>query len=233
MSFTQPPGDPAESVPIPNRRTDTQNDFDAKTDVYLNWLSAFRNWLASFRSWAVTFMQEVTGAIQGIEGNKNAAQNAAAAAALSAESAAVIAGATRWAAGNYTQGAAVWSPISLLTYRRIPAGTTASAVDPANDQAGWRLSGSQYSLPQQELATAGPHQLAVGVHYIILHASAECLMPGNAAPQDLLRITNKSGAVTPILRRNGTTFDGIADDMQLNSTRADKVFTMSASRGWI
>ena len=31
----------------------------------------------------------------------------------------------------------------------------------------------------------------------------------------------------------GKMANGIADDMQLNSTRADKVFTMSASRGWI
>lgn len=232
MSFTPPPAAPAESVPIPNRRTDAQEAFDLKTDAYLNWTAAFRNWLAGLVAWLTTFLAELGTAISGIENNKNAAQTAAAAAEASAQNAAVIAGAAKWAAGNYAQGAAVWSPISLLTYRRATPGVTASATDPANDPAGWKISGSQYSLPQQTLATAGPHQLIVGMHYILTHPLAECLMPANAAPQELLRITNKSGALTPVLRRNGGLFDGVADDMVLDTANADWIWTQSATRGW-
>ena len=162
-----------------------------------------------------------------------AATSAAGAAQTSAENAAVIAGATKWASGNYAQGAAVWSPLSLLTYRRRTAGTTSSTTDPANDPVGWKLTGSPYSMPQTELATAGPHTLAVGVHYIITHASATCLMPAGAAAQEQLRITNKSGARTPVLQRNGSTFDTVADDMVLDAINADVIFTMTSSRGWI
>lgn len=233
MSFTAPPEPPPESVAIPNRRTDPQETFDVKTDAYLNWLTTFSTWCAGLVGWLVTFLSELGTAMTGIEANKNAAQSAAAAAETSAQNAAVIAGATKWVAGNYAQGAAVWSPTSLLTYRRIPAGVTASVNDPADDPVGWKLTGSQYSLPQKTLTTAGPHQLIVGVHYILTHPQAECLMPANAAPQELLRVTNKSGATTPILRRNGGLFDGVADDMVLDSLNADCIWTQSATRGWI
>lgn len=232
-SFTPPPDAPAASAPIPNRRTDGQNEFDVKTDAYLNWLTNFRTWLAAFVTWLTSFLTELGQAMQTVEGNKNAAQLAASAAESSAQNAAVIAGATKWAAGNYAQGAAVWSPQSLLTYRRIPAGVTASAIDPASDPAGWKLSGSQYSLPQQDLTTAGPHQLLVGMHYIIKHPLCECLMPANAAPQELLRITNRSKATTPILRANGGKFNDMADDMRLDSRTSDKIYTQTATEGWI
>lgn len=226
MSYTPPPAAPPASPAIPNRATDTQDAFDVKTDAYLNWTSTFRTWLAALVDW-------LAAVVPAVEADKNAAQIAAGAAQTSAENAAVIAGATRWAAGNYTQGAAVWSPLSLLTYRRRTAGTTSSTVDPANDPTGWKLTGSPYSMPQTELATAGPHTLAVGVHYIITHASATCLMPAGAAAQEQLRITNKSGARTPVLQRNGSTFDGVADDMVLDAINADVIFTMTSSRGWI
>lgn len=230
MNFTAPPAAPAESPPIPNRRTDTQDAFDTKTDAYLNWTATFRNWLAALVGWLSTTFKD---ALQDIESNKNAAQTAAAAADLSAQQAALIAGATKWVAGNYSQGAIVWSPKSLLTYRRVPAGLTASIADPADDQLGWRLTGSLYSLPQKDLDTAGPHQLIVGMHYIILHPLAECLMPAYAAPQEQLRVTNRSGARTPILRRNGGKFDNVADDVLLDALQADWVYTMTTNRGWL
>lgn len=233
MNFTPPPSAPEESVAIPNRRTDPQDVFDVKTDVYLNWLTAFRNWTAGLVSWLATFLAEMVQAMQTVEGNKNAAQAAAAAAATSAQNAAVVAGAQRWAPGNYAQGDAVWSPISLLTYRRVPAGITASALDPAQDPAGWRLSGSSMSMPQQELTTAGPHQLIVGMHYMVTHPLCVCLMPAGAAPQDQLRVTNRSNALTPVLRRNDGKFSGIEDDLVLDSRFADRTFTQTATLGWI
>jgi hypothetical protein len=233
MIFTPPPGAPTESAPIPNRLTDDQPAFDVKTNAYLNWTAAFRTWLAGFVAWLTTFLAELGQALQGIEGNKNAAQSAAAAAETSAQNAAVIAGAVRWAPGDYIQGAAVWSPLSLLTYRRVPVGVTASAADPSLDPVGWRLTGSPYSMPQQELTTPGPHQLVVGMHYLLRHPQCECLMPVNAAPQEQLRTTNESGSSGLVLRRNGGLFAGIDDDVVIDARRADKLWTQTATRGWI
>jgi hypothetical protein len=233
MNFTPPPSAPEESVAIPNRRTDPQDVFDVKTDVYLNWLTGFRNWTAGLVTWLTTFLTEMAQAMLTVEGNKNAAQSAAIAAEQSAQNAAIVAGARRWASGNYEQGAAVWSPLSLLTYRRVPAGTTVSTIDPAQDPSGWRLTGSAFSMPQQELTTPGPHLLVVGMHYIIKHPLSVCLMPAGAAPQEQLRITNQSGAITPVLRRNGGRFAGLEDDLVIDSRHADYAFTQTSSGGWI
>ncbi|CAN7565996.1 hypothetical protein [Acidovorax sp. LjRoot117] len=239
MSFTNPPAAPAEAPAIPNRRTDEQPDFDVKTDAHLNWLLVFRTWLTAFRAWLVTFIGELTLAVQNVEGNKNAALSAAAAAESSAQNAAVISGAVRWAPGSYVKGNAVWSPISLLTYRRIPEGPSASAVDPSIDRVNWRLTGSPHSLPQKEITTSLdpdtglPHLLSVGVHYLIKHPLAECSMPSDAVAQEMVRVTNQSGASTPILRKNGKTFNGYDDDLQLDLIGWDKVFTMTAAGAWI
>lgn len=233
MPFTAPPELPPTAVAIPNRRTDPQDVFDVKTDVYLAWLNTFRTWLAGLVTWFSTNQAELTSALEGVELNKNAAQAAAAAAETSAANAALVGGATRWAAGNYAQGVVVWSPVSLLTYRRVPDGITASAIDPAQDPAGWRLTGSPHSMPQQELITPGPHQLITGMHYLVMHPQCVCLMPTAPATQEQLRITNRSGALTPLLRRNGSTFSGVADDMTLDSRYADRVFTKTVTLGWI
>lgn len=232
MSFTPPPAGPAAAPDIPNRRTDAQPVFDTKSDTYLNWQSAFRTWLAGFVTWASTILGELTTALASVESNKNAAQVAAASAETSAANAASAAGAGMWVAGNYTKGDPAWSPTSLLTYRRITVGTTYSGADPANDAAGWRLMGSPVSMPQSTLSTAGPHVLSVGVHYIITHPLADCSMPAGAVAQEMVRVTNRSGATTPILRRNGSTFGGIADDLVLDFP-LDKAFTQTAALGWI
>ncbi|MCD6663518.1 MAG: hypothetical protein LT082_08970 [Comamonas sp.] len=142
MSFTPPPAAPAEGAPIPNRRTDAQEAFDLKTDAYLNWLESFRAWCAGLVAWCATFLTELGEAMTDIEADKNAAQVAAAAAEASAQGAAASAGAAKWVAGNYTQGDAVWSPVSLLIYRRTTPGTTASATDPAFDSDGWVTPGA-------------------------------------------------------------------------------------------
>lgn len=71
----------------------------------------------------------------------SAATSAAAAAAseinatAAANAAATLSGATKWVAGNYTDGKAVWSPLNYLTYRK--KGDGASATDPALDVNNW------------------------------------------------------------------------------------------------
>lgn len=163
-----------------------------------------------------------------------AAQNAAIAAETSAQTAAALSGAPMWVAGNYTFGDYVWSPTSLLGYRRKTAGTTASATDPSSDPAGWKLVGSAMSMPQQELAGAGPHQLMVGMHYLVLHPQAVLLMPVGAAAQEQVRVTDMSDGITVTLQREpGGLFNGQAVDTVFDSRGIDRIFTKTVSKGWL
>ena len=161
------------------------------------------------------------------------ALNSAAAAEVSARNAAVVAGATRWTVGMYEQGDAVWSPLSLLTYRRAQEGTTLSETDPSLDPEGWRLTGSPVGMPQVALYGAGPHQLTVGTHYLLMTGDIVALMPFGPAPQETVRITNLSLSGGPVLDRNGTTFKGNADNLSLDEDNADHNFTFTLNNGWV
>lgn len=161
------------------------------------------------------------------------AERAAAAAETSAQTAALIAGAQRWQPGDYAQGAVVWSPLSLLTYRRVPEGVTASTTDPSLDPSAWRLSGSPHSMPTQELSGPGPHQLATGMHYLLLTADVVAVMPATAFAQEQLRITNLSGYSGQLLQRNGQAFSGQECDLVLNVPTVDRIFVFTATKGWV
>lgn len=165
--------------------------------------------------------------------SSSTARAAAIAAETSAQTAAGISSAPQWVAGDYAFGTFVWSPLSLLTYRRKTAGVTASTVDPSIDTVGWKLAGSVMSMPQIELTTAGPHNLAVGIHYIVKHPDAVCLMPAGAAPQEQVRVTNKSGDTRVLLMRNGSTFNNEVEDITLDSRGIDKTFTKAAGNTWL
>lgn len=165
-------------------------------------------------------------------GYATAAQQAAIAADAAAQQAAGIAGAPMWVAGNYTLGDYVWSPTSLLNYRRRTPGTTASATDPAADPVGWRLVGSAMSMPQQEITTAGAHQLSAGIHYIVTNPLAVLHMPA-AAPQEQVRIEDQSGGTTvQIWPEPGGEFKNRDVALLLSTRGFDKTFTQTASGGW-
>lgn len=233
MSLTNPPSAPPAAPPVPNRRTDGQAEFDTKADAYLNWMVTFAAWLGGLLDWLGSFGTHLQTMVSSVEGHKNAAQAAAAAAETSAQTAALIAGAQRWQPGDYAQGAVVWSPLSLLTYRRVPEGVTASTTDPALEPGAWRLSGSPHSMPVQELSGPGPHQLATGMHYLLLTADVVAVMPATAFAQEQLRITNLSGRSGPILQRNGADFRGKAVDLVIDSARANYTFLYSTTQGWV
>ena len=94
-------------------------------------------------------------------------------------------------------------------------------------------------MPQKEITTALdvvtglPHLLSEGVHYLIKHPLADCSMPTGGVAQEMVRVTNQSGASTPMLRKNGSTFNGYDDDLQLDEIAWDKVFTKTADGRWI
>ena len=91
--------------------------------------------------------------------SKLAANQSALDAANSVQQAGDVAGASKWVAGTYNQGDAVWSPISYFTYRRTTPGSTSSTIDPFLDEAGWKRVGVQAKLAQikkgDEVLTGG------------------------------------------------------------------------------
>lgn len=164
--------------------------------------------------------------------SKLAANQFALDAANSVQQAGDVAGASKWVAGTYTQGDAVWSPISYFTYRRTTPGNTSSAIDPFLDTAGWKRVGVP-SFTQAILNGVGPHQLYVGGHYLLMTPDATLVMPLLPSIGDEVRVSNLSGNKGAILQRNGETFKGLAEDLVINSVIMDYTFTKTENEGWI
>ena len=164
--------------------------------------------------------------------SKLAANQFALDAADSAQQAGDVAGASKWVAGTYTQGDAVWSPISYFTYRRTTPGSTSSATDPFLDTAGWKRVGVP-SFTQTVLNGVGPHQLYVGGHYLLMTPGTTLVMPLLPSVGDEVRVSNLSGDKGAILQRNGETFKGLAEDLVINSVIMDYTFTKTENEGWI
>lgn len=98
--------------------------------------------LNRFADQANAIADDVNAKQVAVAASSAAAAASAAAATLSesnavaaASAAATLSGATKWAAGNYVDGKAVWSPSNYLTYRK--KGDGASAIDPSLDKDGW------------------------------------------------------------------------------------------------
>ena len=148
-SFIAPPSPPPEAVPIPNRRTDAQPDFDVKTDAYLNWLETFRGWMGAARDWLACFPAWADG----VMASANQAATDAQAAAIAAGQAALVAqsalGAQTWSAGaSYAAGAIVFGPLNPGIAYRCFADVSGSAIEPENDPAHWAaVGGTSVSLP--------------------------------------------------------------------------------------
>ena len=161
-----------------------------------------------------------------------AANQSALEAANSVQQAGDVAGASKWEAGTYTEGDAVWSPISYFTYRRTTPGSTSSTTDPFLDATGWKRIGVP-SFTQTILNGVGPHQLYAGGHYLLMTSGATLVMPLLPSVGDEVRVSNLSGDKGAILQRNGETFKGLAEDLVINSVIMDYTFTKTENEGWI
>ena len=164
--------------------------------------------------------------------SKQVANQFALDAANSVQQAGDVARASKWVTGTYTQGDAVWSPISYFTYRRTTPGSTSSTTDPFLDLAGWKRIGVQ-SFTQTILNGVGPHQLYAGGHYLLMAPGATLVMPLLPSIGDEVRVSNLSGDKGAILQRNGETFKGLAEDLVINSVIMDYTFTKTENEGWI
>jgi len=128
---------PLPPAPLP---TDTQAQFNTKAFDLVASLGTF---VTETNALAGDVSDDAAAAAQSaIDATNNGAaqvllaQAEAQAAAASAAGAVAAANVTKWGSGTtYAEGAAVWSPISFFTYRRITAG--GGTTDPSLDTINW------------------------------------------------------------------------------------------------
>lgn len=225
---------PITTVLVPPNRNMSPDVFSDTADEWTGdlvaWTGEVNQTAEDVNADAVTSSEAASDAVN----SKNAAVLAQQAAETAAQSAAGIASAPMWVAGNYAFGDYVWSPLSLLTYRRLTPGTTASATDPRDDPTGWKLVGSVSTMPQNTLTGLGPHQLQTGFHYLVMTPLAVLVMPpSTTAPQEKLRITDQTGATGVTIQRNGGTFRTYAVDLIVDSVGWDRELVQTSTQGWV
>lgn len=150
--------------------------------------------------------------------NALTASSSATSAGISEQNAAASAGAAMWVSGTtYTLGAAVWSPVDRLVYRRIVAG--AGTTDPSADGANWARLGALGMAVF--VVTATTQTAAINNHYILTNVAATTVtLP--AAPQsgDVVWITVANNLTTNVIARNGKTIMELAENMTVDNNYA-------------
>lgn len=222
------------SLPTAPNRSMTPEVFSDTSDV---WVAAF----ALLTGEMNTALAYVATSLTTVASNKSdtaayllAAQIAAQAAETSAQTAAGVSGAPMWVSGNsYAFGSYVWSPTSLLSYRRSTPGTTVSNVDPATGTAsGWKLANAVSSMPQIEITTAGAYQLLIGYHYRVKNSGAILTMP-NGSIQEQVRIEDVSDSTTvQIWPEAGGKFKNRDVALLLSQRGFDRTLTKTPD-GWV
>lgn len=113
--------------------TDSPEVFDDKSFPFAE---ALDPWGQSLNALGMSAKTNAVAAQEGAVESKASARDSQA----SAASAATAAGAAKWESGKiYSEGQTAWSPTDHQTYRRKTSGV--SAIDPAQDPAGWAILG--------------------------------------------------------------------------------------------
>lgn len=149
-----------------------------------------------------------------LDAQASAAAAAANASAVAANTllAASYAGATVWVSGTtYALYDVRFSPINNRSYRRIIAG--AGTTDPSADATNWALIGIVRPIVQVNAST---YTAVAGVHYEIIYPGVCTLSlpasPGNTADVEV----TVSNAYNNVLARNGSTIEGLSENMDLD-----------------
>jgi len=206
MSATAPVTPPADgaALPPPPSTSDPLN-FDSEGDAFL-------------AAWPA-FQEEMQAAKDNVYDNteityNNAVEVATNTAAVAANTllAASYAGATVWVSGTtYALYDVRFSPINNRSYRRIIAG--AGTTDPSADATNWALIGIVRPIVQVNAST---YTAVAGVHYEIIYAGVCTLSlpasPGNTADVEV----TVSNAYDNVLARNGSTIEGLSENMDLD-----------------
>ena len=218
MNPTQPPN----IAQLPTAPFVGDPSFDASADGLLSALEPMRQQINA--SNGSTYSNALICLSSADSASKDA--NTATIAALAA---AAAAGANKWQAGNYAEGAVVWSPANGLMYRRRAAGN--SATEPSADNAGWWLIGSPLAAP---IVVIGGNQAAqIGVHYIFT-AALTLTLPAAPALRDVVQFTDLSGTQACYINPNGALARGDAGSLLLDVPNACASLTYSGpQKGWV
>ena len=158
-----------------------------------------------------------------------AALQAATTATQAAVAAAAASGATKWQAGNYAEGAVVWSPANGLMYRRRSAGN--SGADPSADNAGWWLIGSPLAAPI--VSISGNTSAQIGMHYIFT-AALTLVLPAAPAVRDVVQFSDVTGGIGSVIEPSGALIRGVAGALLIDVPNAAASLTYSgAAKGWV
>ena len=128
------------------------------------------------------------------------AQTAAGTATGAAATAVAASGAAAWVSGTtYSIGAAVYSPVNRLIYRRLIAG--AGTTDPSADGTNWIGIDTSLSVI---VVTGTTQAAAAGTHYVLTNgAPTTVMMPASPATGDQVWITVDNGLETNVINFNG------------------------------
>lgn len=240
MTVPAPPTIPAAPTPAPTR-ADPAN-FRARADAYHVWLPPFVNdTLPDVLEWMGDRNEAVEALSISVEASADAAQLAATQASgfateandaidLAVAGAAAVAGSTKWISGTtYAEGAAVWSPITLLTYRRKTAG--AGTTDPSIDTANWQNVSDNLA---EKIVVISANTTAIAYRTYVLTASLTLTLPASPKAGEWVAFSNRSGTSTPVIGRNGQNIMGKAEDMTLDNINYFGTLVFAdATRGWI
>lgn len=240
------------TAPSPAPTSTDPASFDARADAFH---SFFPNWLnvlfPAVLLWIKDRANGVLDAANAAASSAQAATASAAQAAISATTAGTIAGADRWVSGAvYAQGDAVWSPLTLLTYRKKTAGSSSGSTDPSADTVNWAMvGGGEVSLAgtqtlinktlitpviTQNVQVISTSTTAVASRTYVLTASLTLTLPASPSAGDWVACSNRSGTLTSVIARNGSNIMGLAEDMTVDSLTAGFTLTFAdATRGWV
>ena len=250
MTAPAPPSMTSAPSPAPTREDPV--NFRARSDAYHSWLVPWVNTqLPAVLDWIRARATDVEDWANSVASAVSAAAASAAQAATSATMAGTIAGADRWVSGAvYAQGDAVWSPLTLLTYRKKTAGSSSGSTDPSADTVNWAMvGGGEVSLAgtqtltnktlttpviTQNVQVISTSTTAVASRTYVLTASLTLTLPASPAPGDWVAFSNRSGTLTSVIARNGSNIMGLAEDMTVDSLHAGLTLTFAdATRGWV
>lgn len=206
MSITAPVEPPADGAALPTPpSTSRPLTFDAEGDAFLAAWPAFQTEMQAAKD-NVFENTEIT--------YDNAVETAANAVAVAANTAlaAGYAGATVWVSGTtYAVDVVRYSPINQRSYRRIITG--AGTTDPSADATNWALIDILRPVVQVNAST---YTAVAGFHYEIIYAGVCTLsLPATPGNTNTVEVT-VANAFDNVLARNGSTIEGLSEDMDID-----------------
>ena len=199
-------------------------NFDARADAFLPGLKPWGD--------IVKAIGDATKA-NAISANTDAgiALAAQAGAQAAAAQAAAGSGSTKWAAGNYNDGATVWSPIDYMGYRK--RGTGASATDPSADATGWAPLTPK--VAPTAVMSAGFNAVAGGWYPVDTSAGGFTIPfpanPSNGSQITLYDATRTWGANPAVVNPQGKKVAGLAEPYTCVTKGRTFTFTYIAALG--